>query len=106
MFTAYFEPLRDKIDHRYFWTVHKCTLRLYLALKTKTKKLIILHPFLREVTFRIRVQVICQARWSIPKGVLTALELTKIAVFGLIYVSLVQVIGQARWSIPKGVLTA
>ena len=41
-----------------------------------------------------------------PKGVLTALEVTKIAVFRLMYVSLVQVIGQARWSIPKGVLTA
>ena len=28
------------------------------------------------------VQVIGQARWSIPRGVLTALEVTKIAVFG------------------------
>ena len=47
-----------------------------------------------------------QAIWSIPKGVLTALEVTKIAVFKLMYVSLVQVIGQARWYIPKGVQTA
>ena len=36
------------------------------------------------------------------QGCSTSLEVTKIGVFGLIYVSLVQVIGQARWSIPKG----
>ena len=40
------------------------------------------------------------------QGFSTVLEMTKIGVFGLIYVSLVQVIGQARWSIPKSVLTA
>ena len=41
-----------------------------------------------------------------PQGCSTALEVTKIDVFGLIYVSLVEVIAQARWSIPKGGLTA
>ena len=41
------------------------------------------------------------------QGCSTVLEVTKIGVFGLIYVSLVQVIGQARCSIPNnGVLTA
>ena len=49
------------------------------------------------------VQDIGQARWSIPKGVVTAYKVTKITDFGLIYVSIVQGIGQARWSIPKGV---
>ena len=33
----------------------------------------------------VLVQVIGQARWSIPKGVLTAEKLIKIAVFGLIH---------------------
>ena len=35
------------------------------------------------------------------QGCSTVLEVTKIGVFGLIYVSLVQVIGQARWSIHR-----